>query len=388
MEKLKEEYDRYCELLKAREFFSNILLTAKVENKEYKEKVKKVEEELAHYDTVLIEKFGKYLKTGDQELKDFFSSKVTTLKVGYTRVNVRKKAKEEHTSTNDMEKLKEEYNRYFELYMKCLSIIFKGDRENKKEEIREEMSHYDTVLIEKFGKYLKTGDQELKDFFSSKVTTLKVGYTRVNVRKKAKEEHTSTNGSVDPNVSVESSNGLPPLPPDWKEYRQVDQNYEPMIDSHDAFIQLMERKKVQIIPLVEVSFSRGPQRAKKKIKVKTVKKEELSKTRKKLASLGKKASYQFVGYDVSFRDNTCHKINEKLGKVCDIPKSSAREIKTLFVNEEERKELKNQISEVKVRKRALKGTNKGYVMMGMLTTGIVIIIAATIFMIINNALNH
>ena len=53
-------------------FFLNILLTAKVENKEYKEKVKKVEEELAHYDTVLIEKFGKYLKTGDQELKDFF----------------------------------------------------------------------------------------------------------------------------------------------------------------------------------------------------------------------------------------------------------------------------------------------------------------------------
>ena len=395
MEKLKEEYDRYFELLKAREFFLNILLTAKVENKEYKEKVKKVEEELAHYDTVLIEKFGKYLKTGDQELKDFFSSKVTTLKVGYTRVNVRKKAKEEHTSTNDMEKLKEEYNRYFELYMKCLSIIFKGDRENKKEEIREEMSHYDTVLIEKFGKYLKTGDQELKDFFSSKVTTLKVGYTRVNVRKKAKEEHTSTNGSVDPNVSVESSNGLPPLPPDWKEYRKVDQNYEPMIDSHDAFIQLMERKKVQIIPLVEVSFSRRPQRIKKKIKVKTVKKEELSKKRKKLANLDKnlllfheKASYQIVGHDVNFRDNTCHKINEKHGRVCGIPKSSAREIKNLFVNEEERKELKNQISEVKVRKRALKGTNKGYVMMGMLTTGIVIIIAATIFMIINNALNH
>ena len=190
MEKLKEEYDRYFELLKAREFFLNILLTAKVENKEYKEKVKKVEEELAHYDT---------------------------------------------------------------------------------------------VLIEKFGKYLKTGDQELKDFFSIKVTTLKVGYTRVNVRKKAKEEHTSTNGSVDPNVSVESSNGLPPLPPDWKEYRKVDQNYEPMIDSHDAFIQLMERKKVQIIPLVEVSFSRRPQRIKKKIKVKTVKKEELSKKRKKVS---------------------------------------------------------------------------------------------------------
>lgn len=302
MEKLKEEYDRYFELLKAREFFLNILLTAKVENKEYKEKVKKVEEELAHYDT---------------------------------------------------------------------------------------------VLIEKFGKYLKTGDQELKDFFSSKVTTLKVGYTRVNVRKKAKEEHTSTNGSVDPNVSVESSNGLPPLPPDWKEYRQVDQNYEPMIDSHDAFIQLMERKKVQIIPLVEVSFSRRPQRIKKKIKVKTVKKEELSKKRKKLANLDKnlllfheKASYQIVGHDVNFRDNTCHKINEKHGRVCGIPKSSAREIKNLFVNEEERKELKNQISEVKVRKRALKGTNKGYVMMGMLTTGIVIIIAATIFMIINNALNH
>ena len=76
MEKLKEEYDRYFELLKAREFFLNILLTAKVENKEYKEKVKKVEEELAHYDTVLIEKFGKYLKTGDQELKDFLVVKL------------------------------------------------------------------------------------------------------------------------------------------------------------------------------------------------------------------------------------------------------------------------------------------------------------------------
>lgn len=302
MEKLKEEYDRYCELLKAREFFLNILLTAKVENKEYKEEVKKVEEELAHYNTVLIKKFGEYLKTRDQELKDFFNSKVTTLKVGYTRVNVRKKAKEEHTSTND---------------------------------------------------------------------------------------------SADPNVLVESSNGLPLLPPDWKEYRQVDQNYEPMIDSHDAFIQLMERKKVQIIPLVEVSFSRGPQRIKKKIKVETVKKEELSKTRKKLANLDKKlllfyekASYQIVSHAVNLRDNTCYKINEKLGKVCDIPKSLARKIKNLFVDKEEREELKNQISEVKVRKRALKGTNKGYVMMGMLTTGIVIIIAATIFMIINNALNH